>query len=382
MKPIQFTLVLLIFAGAVSAQEKRFLTTPSGLKYEILKPGDEAGRNPRTGEIVEVHYLIRTIDGKKLMSSRDQRRAERFFVGKGRDPSWDECVALMKPGARYNLYIPKGKSKMKVDQDVIVEFELVQIIDTPQFRPLDPSRLKTTESGLKYQLVTAGEGSPPGADESIRMRFALWNTSGDLVICTETGGRYISGKTAALGLAPGAPPLKFLPEAAKLMKPGDVFLLEVPPELCFGDQSVSPQLPGGSKTIWELELVEILKIPEFSKPDPKSLIKTASGLAYEILKKGSGNKPKATDTVTVHYAGWLEDGTLFDSSYSRGQTTSFGLNQVIRGWTEGLQLMSEGAIYKLVIPGSLAYGQRPPPGSGIPADATLIFQVELVKIGR
>jgi FKBP-type peptidyl-prolyl cis-trans isomerase len=382
LKPIHSTLLLLILAGAVTAQEKRFLTTPSGLKYEILKPGDEAGAKPQTGQIVEVHYVVRTKDGKKLESSRDRRQASRFFLGQAPLPSWDECVGLMKPGARYKLYLPKGKSKLKAEKDVIVELELMRVIETPQFRKLDPSRLKTTESGLKYQLVKAGEGTPPGPDQSIRMRFAVWNSDGKLVICTEAGGRFIAGKTATLGFAPGAPPLKFLPEAAQLMKPGDVFLLEVPPELCFGDQSVSPQLPGGSTTIWEVELVEILEIPDFSKPDPKKLIKTKSGLAYEILKEGSGEKPKATDTVTVHYAGWLEDGTLFDSSYSRGQTTSFGLNQVIRGWTEGLQLMSEGAIYKLVIPGDLAYGSRPPRGSGIPVDATLIFQVELVKIGR
>lgn len=106
---------------------------------------------------------------------------------------------------------------------------------------------------------------------------------------------------------------------------------------------------------------------------------TESGLQYEVIEVGEGAKPTATDTVEVHYRGTLIDGTEFDSSYSRGQTVSFGVSQVIPGWTEALQLMSEGAKYKLYIPSDLAYG---PAGAGqtIGPNATLIFDVELVSI--
>lgn len=112
------------------------------------------------------------------------------------------------------------------------------------------------------------------------------------------------------------------------------------------------------------------------KPGVKT---TASGLQYEIIKKGSGKNPGATDQVEVHYEGTLLDGTVFDSSIKRGQTATFGLNQVIPGWTEGLQLMNKGAKYKFYIPGNLAYGER---GSGqdIGPNATLVFDVELVDI--
>ena len=106
---------------------------------------------------------------------------------------------------------------------------------------------------------------------------------------------------------------------------------------------------------------------------------TPSGLQYEVLEATLGQKPKATDTVKVHYEGTLVDGTVFDSSYKRGEPISFGLNQVIKGWTEGLQLMSIGSKYKLYIPYQLGYGPQGAAGS-IPPYAALIFTVELLGI--
>ncbi len=111
-----------------------------------------------------------------------------------------------------------------------------------------------------------------------------------------------------------------------------------------------------------------------------NIVTTASGLQYEVLTKGTGAKnPEATDTVTVHYAGTTLDGKEFDSSYKRGEPTSFPLNRVIAGWTEGLQLMTEGAKYRFYIPSNLAYGERGA-GRDIQANAALIFDVELLKI--
>ena len=104
-----------------------------------------------------------------------------------------------------------------------------------------------------------------------------------------------------------------------------------------------------------------------------------SGLQYEVLAEGKGRKPKATDKVQCHYHGTLIDGQVFDSSIQRGTPAVFGVNQVIPGWVEALQLMPEGSRWKLYIPSDLAYGEQGAGGS-IPANATLIFEVELIKI--
>ena len=105
---------------------------------------------------------------------------------------------------------------------------------------------------------------------------------------------------------------------------------------------------------------------------------TPTGLQYIVMKEGTGASPNKTDRVKVHYVGTLIDGSEFDSSIKRGEPATFGLNQVIRGWTEGLQLMKEGAKYKFFIHPNIAYGSRDKPG--IPANSALIFEVELLEI--
>lgn len=118
-------------------------------------------------------------------------------------------------------------------------------------------------------------------------------------------------------------------------------------------------------------------LAENAKKD--GIIVTKSGLQYEVLTEGTGKKPKATDTVRCHYEGRLLDGTVFDSSYKRNAPANFGLQQVIAGWTEGVQLMAEGAKYRFYIPYMLAYGEGGA-GASIPPFATLIFDVELIKV--
>lgn len=109
------------------------------------------------------------------------------------------------------------------------------------------------------------------------------------------------------------------------------------------------------------------------------IVTTASGLQYQILVEGKGASPKATDKVTVHYKGTLLDGTEFDSSYKHGAPATFPLDHVIKGWTEGVQLMKEGAKYKFFIPSELAYGEQGA-GRAVGPNETLIFEVELIKV--
>ena len=131
----------------------------------------------------------------------------------------------------------------------------------------------------------------------------------------------------------------------------------------------------------ELNAANIEKGKKFLEENGKkaNVVTLPSGLQYEVLKEGNGKKPKATDHVKCHYEGTLIDGTLFDSSIKRGEPAVFGVNQVIAGWVEALQLMSEGSKWRLFIPSELAYGAN---GAGemIPPHSTLVFEVELIQI--
>ncbi len=111
----------------------------------------------------------------------------------------------------------------------------------------------------------------------------------------------------------------------------------------------------------------------------EGVVTLPSGLQYQVLREGNGRQPKATDAVKCHYEGLLIDGTVFDSSYQRGEPATFPLNDVIKGWTEGLQLMKEGAKFRFFIPYTLAYGERGA-GQSIPPFAALIFDVELIEV--
>ena len=118
-------------------------------------------------------------------------------------------------------------------------------------------------------------------------------------------------------------------------------------------------------------------LAENAKKD--NIVVLPSGLQYEVIREGNGKKPSATSKVKCHYEGTLIDGTKFDSSYDRGEPATFGLNQVIAGWTEGLQLMSEGAKYRFFIPYNFGYGERGA-GASIPPYAALVFDVELIEV--
>jgi FKBP-type peptidyl-prolyl cis-trans isomerase len=136
-----------------------------------------------------------------------------------------------------------------------------------------------------------------------------------------------------------------------------------------------------AETMKKYEKVKQESITFLNKNKSKEgVMQTESGLQYMVMKAGSGKKPAATDQVKVHYHGTLIDGTVFDSSVDRGEPASFGVNRVIKGWTEGLQLMKEGAKYKFFIPQELAYGSTPRKGGKIRPFDALIFEVELLEV--
>jgi peptidylprolyl isomerase len=166
------------------------------------------------------------------------------------------------------------------------------------------------------------------------------------------------------------------------MKVGGKRLLIVPPDLGLGATGSGDVIPPNATLVMEIELVSTIEPQVATKVDAKDFTTTASGLKYYDLKVGTGDSPTKGQTVVVAYTGWLEDGTIFDSSLDSGQPFLFqiGTGSVIPGWDEGVATMKPGGKRQMVIPAALAYG---PTGQGtIPPNATLIFEVELLQVQK
>ena len=379
MPRIVLIAVVLMLAVPALAQDPpipadtEIVTLRSGLKYSVLKAGGD-GSKPKRGEKVQVHYTGWLTNGKVFDSSRKSHKPAEFNVG-SLIPGWNEALTMMTPGARWKLTIPpelgygdRAIRDIPANSTLIFDVELVQVFSLPEFHKANPAKQKTTQSGIRYELLKTGAGEVPEEGDALELKFAFWNPQGRLMECTEQKGLTIKGTAASMRYA-------FLKEMAPQLRKGDRMRLEVPSKL-FGNQ-----VPYTS--VWELELVSVRKpipIPEFTKLDADKTEHKPSGLNVQRIKEGEGASPGPTDTVTVYYAGWFTDGKLFDSSYGRGEPTTFPLRGVIRGWQEGLRLMKPGAVYLFEIPPGIAYGARG--RGGIPGNSTLIFRIELLKVGE
>ncbi len=359
-------------------------TTESGIQYSVIRPG-KGGKSPKNGDKVKLNYTGWLTNGTMFDTSRAPgKRPIELPVGSF-VPGWNEIVQMMTVGARWKVTIPPelGYGKrgspptIPPDATLVFDMELLEFLPTPEFTAFEAEGAKETESGLKYQVLEAGSGEPAGATSGCEFHYAFWSTKGKLIGFSRAGGKPIQAQKKDVKLP-------FLSEGPFLMPPGAHYRFEVPPKLAFGEKPTGPDLPPNSVTIWEIEVLRVAKplpLPEFAALDPEKTIKTASGLKYQVLTQGDlkAASPKLGESVTVHYCGWLTDGTQFDASFARGFPASFQLGRVIPGWNEGLALMKPGGSYRFEIPSKLAYKERGAPPS-IPANATLIFHVELIKI--
>ena len=247
--------------------------------------------------------------------------------------------------------------------------------ETPADVQAPPADAIKTTSGLSSKVLQAGTGDhKPAATDTVTVHYSGWTTDGKLFDSSVKRGQPASFPLNGV--------IKGWTEGVQLMVEGEKRRLWIPANLAYGEN------PGGGRPggllVFDIELLSIKKapkppaVPEDVKQAPDSAEKTATGIASRVLVKGTGTvHPKATDQVKVHYSGWTTDGKLFDSSVARDEAIVFPLNQVIPGWTEGVQLMVEGEKRRLWIPAKLAYGETPP--AGAPA-GMLVFDVELLQI--
>lgn len=247
--------------------------------------------------------------------------------------------------------------------------------ETPSDVKAPPADAVTTASGLASKVLQEGKGdTKPAAADTVTVHYSGWTTDGKLFDSSVKRGQPASFPLNGV--------IKGWTEGLQLMVEGEKRRFWIPAALAYGENPGGGR-PGGT-LVFDVELLSIKQapkppaVPEDVAAAPADAEKTDSGIASRVLTKGTGTvHPKATDQVKVHYSGWTTDGELFDSSVARGEPIVFGLNQVIPGWTEGVQLMVEGEKRRLWIPGKLAYGENPPPGA--PA-GTLVFDVELLEI--
>lgn len=238
-----------------------------------------------------------------------------------------------------------------------------------------PADAQKTKSGLAYKVLSPGKGTErPKEHDRVKVHYSGWTTDGKMFDSSVQRGQPATFAVSQV--------IKGWTEGLQLMVAGERRRLWIPAALAYGE---TPRMgaPSGNLT-FDVELLEIIasppppETPKDVKGPPPTAKKTASGLAYRLLEAGKGTrKPTAASRVTVHYTGWTTDGKLFDSSVTRGEPTTFPLSNVIKGWTEGLQLMKEGDTMRFWIPAGLAYGDKPQ--GGRPA-GMLVFDVKLVTV--
>lgn len=246
--------------------------------------------------------------------------------------------------------------------------------------------VKTTASGLQYEVLSEGpaSGASPKATDLVDVHYV-----GTLIDGLEFDSSRARGAAARFPLNQVIPGWT---EGVQLMSEGDRYRFYVPAELAYGEQGTQGGPIGPNEAlIFDVELIKVTNADRnaanaasyLAENGKKAGVKTtASGLQYEVLAEGKagGKQPTEASKVSVHYEGKLVNGTVFDSSYQRGEPIEFPLNAVIPGWTEGVQLMSEGDKYRLFIPPALGYGADGTPGGPIGPNEALVFDVELLKV--
>ncbi|PCJ49355.1 MAG: FKBP-type peptidylprolyl isomerase [Gammaproteobacteria bacterium] len=370
--------------NVAAAPENAVLST-TGLASQVIKAGT-ATEHPSAEDTVTVHYTGWTTAGEMFDSSVARGEPTSFALNRV-IKGWTEGLQLMVVGEQRRFWIPanlaygENPSNGAPAGTLVFDVELLDIKKAPEApkTPEDvaaaPAKAMVTDSGLASLVLKAGTQTnhPTGVD-TVTVHYTGWTTDGKLFDSSVMRGQTISFPLNGV--------IKGWTEGLQLMVVGEKRRFWIPANLAYGENP-APGAPVGM-LVFDVELFDIKKapaapeVPEDVAAIPSSATTSASGLASRVLSKGTGTAhPTLTSNVEVHYSGWTLKGEMFDSSVTRGEPITFPLNRVIKGWTEGVQLMVVGEKRRFWIPANLAYGENP--GNGAPG-GMLVFDIELLEI--
>ena len=367
-----------------------YTESETGLQYYDIAEGD--GASPEDGSIVEAHYAIWLMDetsGKPIIidDSFAFEQPITFIIGSQQVfEGWEEGMLGMKQGGSRQLIIPPAlafgeagipEAGIPPNATIAMEVELLDVKSSPTPEALSEDDYETTDSGLQIAVLAEGSGEEEAEfGDLITVEFTIWVADGERFFTgSETAGQPFSYPIGSGAVFPG------WDEGVTGMTVGEKRQLLIPSNLGLGSESVGDVVPANADLLMQVELVDLVKPRKATEVDQSDYEETDSGLKYYDLVEGDGDMPEAGQIVVVHYTGWLEDGTQFDSSLDRGTPFEFplGTGSVIPGWDEGVATMKVGGVRQLVIPSDLAYGDSGA-GATIPPGATLVFEVELLDL--
>ncbi|MEM6993113.1 MAG: FKBP-type peptidyl-prolyl cis-trans isomerase [Myxococcota bacterium] len=353
----------------------------NGVACKVLTKG--TGDKISLNDSVKMHYTGWASDGSTVETTDGRKTPRTIKVNKTPVMGWADALQMMTAGEKRRCWIPEDQTfrgrRGAPEGPLVYEIEVTEVIKAPAVPPdvaAPPADATKTESGLAYKVLSQGDGDRkkhPRKWDKVTVDYSGWTTDGKMF-----DSSVVRGKPASFGLDKV---IAGWTEGVQLMAKGDTLRFWIPQDLAYKGQ---PGKPAGM-LVFDITLKEWEELPEPPPPPPvpedvgavpEDAEKTASGLAYKVLKKGDGGAhPSETSNVTCNYSGWTTDGKMFDSSVVRGKPSTFALNRVIKGWTEGLQLMTKGASYRFWIPVELAYQNRPGKPAGM-----LVFDVDLIEI--
>lgn len=355
---------------------------PSGLIYKTLVAAP-ANPAPKRNDTVMIKYTgWRQASGETFFSNMKEEKPMPLNLATA-VRGFTEGMQLVRKGERAMLWLPpdigiKQAQPGKPGETLVYEVEVIDIIEAPPV-PADfatpPSDAKLTKSGVKYITVRQGTGTEKARSfDEVTFNVTAWDSEGRMFDTTE-----MNKKPAAK-----VPPFRqaiAMEEILTTMVAGERVRFWADSTKLVNPAAPQPNMPAG-QLCYEVEILQIEKQtpppptpPDVARP-PANAQKTAKGVFYKVLKSGPGGpKPQPTDSVKVHYTGWTTNGRMFDSSVIKDEPSTFGLQGVIKGWTDGIPLMSVGDRYRFWIPEELAYKGQPTRPQGM-----LVFEVELLEI--